>query len=125
MKEELIAPCGMNCAICVGYFGFTMSGKRRKHQCIGCKPRDKGCSFLKKYCEKLSDKTVEFCFECEDFPCEHLERLDKSYRERYDMSMIDNLNSIKENGMEYFLTEQEDKYRCLECGGTICVHTDI
>lgn len=30
MKKELIAPCGMNCALCVSYFGYTMSGKERK-----------------------------------------------------------------------------------------------
>jgi len=41
------------------------------------------------------------------------------------MSMIKNLKSIKENGMNKFLKEQEEKYRCLECNGGICVHTDI
>jgi uncharacterized OB-fold protein len=40
------------------------------------------------------------------------------------MSMIDNLNFIKENGMEKFLNSQEEKYRCDQCGAVICVHTD-
>ncbi|MFO7791686.1 MAG: DUF3795 domain-containing protein [Candidatus Saliniplasma sp.] len=125
MREELIAPCGMNCAVCVSHFGYTMAGKKRKSRCPGCKSRDKGCSFLKKYCEKLSDRTVEFCFECGEFPCEPLERLDNSYREKYGMSMIKNLRSIKKNGMDRFLKEQEEKYRCPECGGSTCVHTNI
>lgn len=125
MKKELIAPCGMNCAICVSHFGYTMAGKERKKKCPGCKPRDKGCAFLKKYCEKLANKKIEFCFEYDDVPCEHLEKLDKSYRKRYDMSMIENLNTIKEEGMEHFLNEQKEKYRCPECGGTVCVHTNI
>jgi hypothetical protein len=29
-SEELIAPCGMNCRICLGYFGYTSTGKKRK-----------------------------------------------------------------------------------------------
>jgi len=39
------------------------------------------------------------------------------------MSMVDNLNFIKKNGIEKFLRSQEEKYRCDECGGVICVHT--
>ena len=35
IKPELIAPCGMNCSICVAYFGYTMSGKKRKMDCPG------------------------------------------------------------------------------------------
>lgn len=122
MQKELIAPCGMNCGVCISHIGYTMNGKKRKNPCPGCIPRDKGCVFLKKHCDKLKKRTVDYCFECEDFPCEHLEKLDSSYRKRYDMSMIENLNSIQKNDMEHFLEEQEEKYRCPECGGTICVH---
>ncbi len=125
MREELIAPCGMNCAICVSHFGYTMAGKKRKSRCTGCKPRDKGCSFLKEHCEKLANKSIDFCFECDDFPCDYLKKLDRSYREKYDMSMIKNLKTIKEKGMNKFLKEQEEKYRCPGCGGIICVHTRL
>jgi len=124
MNEELIAVCGMNCRICVGYFGYTLNGKKRKKPCIGCRPSNRNCAFIKKSCKKLSKKEVNYCFECEDFPCENLEKLDKRYRERFKMSMIDNLNFIKEKGIEKFLKSQEEKYRCDQCGGVICVHTD-
>jgi hypothetical protein len=124
MKEDLIAVCGMNCRICVGYFGYTMSGEKRKHTCPGCRPSDKSCAFIKKRCRKALTKEVNYCFECEDFPCEILGNLDKRYRERFKMSMIDNLNFIKEKGIEKFLKSQEEKYKCAECGGVICVHTD-
>lgn len=120
--ENLIAACGMNCRICIGYFGYTMSGKKRKMKCIGCKPRDKSCAFLKKYCKKLTKKEIEYCYECSDFPCSHLEKIDKGYRERYNMSMIKNLKEIKKYGMGKFLNEQKAKYRCQECGGVLCVH---
>jgi hypothetical protein len=121
-SENLIAPCGMNCRICIGYFGYTMSGKKRKMKCIGCKPRDKSCAFLKKYCKKLTKKEFDYCFECSDFPCIHLEKIDKVYRERYNMSMIKNLKDIKQYGIEEFLKEQKSRYICLECNGVICVH---
>jgi catechol 2,3-dioxygenase-like lactoylglutathione lyase family enzyme len=120
--EDLIAPCGMNCRICIGYFGYTMSGKKRKMKCIGCKSREKSCAFLKKYCKKLTKKELEYCYECYDFPCSHLEKIDKGYRERYNMSMIENLEYIRDNGMDKFLKKQEGKYQCLECGGVLCVH---
>ena len=123
--EELIAPCGMNCRICIGYFGYTVSGKRRKMKCIGCRPRDKSCAFLKKYCKKLTKKEVEYCYECSDFPCFHLEKLDTMYQKRYNMSMIENLKYIRDFGMEKFLKQQEKRYKCPECGGVICVHNGI
>ena len=124
-SEDLIAACGMNCRICIGYFGYTMSGKKRKMRCIGCKPRDKSCAFLKKYCKKLSKNEIDYCYECSDFPCSHLEKLDKLYRERYNMSMIENLEYIRDNGMDSFLKKQKKKYQCPECGGVICVHNGI
>ena len=123
--KELIAPCGMNCRICLGYFGYTTSGKKRKMRCVGCKPRHKSCAFLKKYCKKLSKEEIEYCFECSDFPCVHLDKIDKGYRERYNMSMIENLKYIRDKGMDDFLIQQEKKYRCSECGGVICVHNGI
>jgi len=123
--EDLIAPCGMNCRICLGYFGYTTSGKKRKMKCIGCKPRDKSCAFLKKYCKKLSKKEVDYCYECPDFPCTHLKKIDKLYRERYNMSMIENLEYIRDKGIDNFLNQQEKKYKCPECGGVICVHNGI
>lgn len=124
MKEELIAVCGMNCRICVGYFGYTMSGKKRKHTCPGCRISDKICAFVKKRCKKTLKKEVNYCFECKDFPCEILEKLDKNYRKKYNMSTIENLSFIKQYGIEKFLKSQEEKYRCNECGAVVCVHTD-
>ncbi len=123
VKKDLIAPCGMNCRICVGYFGYTMGGKKRKVNCIGCKPRDKSCAFLKKYCKKLTKREVEYCYECDDFPCSHLEGLDNVYRERYNMSMIENLEYIRDNGMGGFLKQQKERYTCSHCGTIWCVHT--
>jgi len=123
-KKEQIAPCGMNCGICIGFFGYTVNDRKRKMICTSCRDRNKNCAFIKKQCEKLSKKEIDYCFECKDFPCENLEKLDKRYREKYDMSMIENLEFIKENGIKLFLRQQEEKYKCPECGGVICVHNN-
>ena len=122
-SEELIAPCGMNCGICIGFFGYTMSANKRKMTCIGCKPKNKSCAHLKKFCEKLTKNEHEYCYECEDFPCKHIQRLDTKYHQRFDYSTIENLKLIKEKGMKGFLQKEEEKYTCPNCQGVICVHT--
>jgi len=99
-----------------------MNGKKRKMKCIGCNPSGKSCAHLKKYCKKLIEKEIEYCYECNDFPCKQIQKLDIKYRKRFDMSTIDNLRYIKENGMEKFLQKQEEKYKCPKCGEIICVH---
>lgn len=55
-------------------------------------------------------------------PCEKLAHLDKRYRERYAMSMVENLRELKANGMSEFLKNQQEKYRCPSCGEVVCVY---
>lgn len=125
-REDLIAPCGMNCGICGAYLSHTLNlpKKRGYSKCIGCLPRAKKCAYLKGRCAKLRKKEIRFCFECQNFPCERLKRLDKRYRKNYNMSMIENLLEIKKNGVKEFLKKQKEKYKCPKCGGTICVHNE-
>lgn len=116
----LIAPCGMNCGICMAYL-------RDKNRCLGCriddskkfKSREK-CRI--KNCEILKDGKANFCFECEGIPCERLKHLDKRYRTKYHMSMIENLEFIQKSGMESFIQNEKLRWTCQDCGGTICVH---
>jgi len=128
MNEELIAPCGMNCSICSGYLAFKNDVRNkgiRMAYCAGCRPRDKKCAFLKKRCDLLMSGRAQYCYECDDFPCRNLQHIDKRYRTNYRMSMIENLEYIKEYGMERFLEKEEEKWRCPECGAVICCHNGI
>ncbi|MBM4445033.1 MAG: DUF3795 domain-containing protein [Chloroflexi bacterium] len=128
MKNGLIAPCGMNCALCSSYLAFTHAVKKkgvRMPYCAGCRPRGKTCAFLKKRCDLLLDGRVEYCHECSTFPCQRLQRLDKRYRTFFRMSMIDNLEFIKRNGVAPFLRQQMEKWKCQKCGGVICCHNGI
>ena len=128
MNQELIAPCGMNCGICSGYLAFKNDIKSkgvRMAYCIGCRPRGKMCAFLKKRCPRLLEGQVQYCYECDDFACANLLKLDKRYRALYRMSMVENLEYIKEHGIEEFLKKEEEKWKCPQCGAVICCHNGI
>jgi hypothetical protein len=122
MDPSLIAPCGMNCALCSKYLAW-LANPESPAACEGCRASDRRCSILKKACRRLRNHEVEFCYQCEEFPCERLERLDRRYRTRYGMSLVNNLRRIRANGLEWFLEEQERRWRCTRCGGIVCVHT--
>jgi hypothetical protein len=126
--SELVAPCGMNCALCAGYIALKNNVKTKGIQmpyCTGCRPRNKQCAFIKKRCSKLMKGEVAFCYECADFPCKNLKGLDARYSSRYRMSMVENLRFIKEHGMEKFLKMQREKWKCPTCGGSICCHNGL
>ena len=128
MNEALIAPCGMNCGICSGYLAFKYGVKSqgiRMPYCIGCRPRDKKCAFLKKRCNLLLSGQIQYCYECGEFPCRGLQGIDKRYRTLYRMSMIENLESIKKEGIQRFLEKEAEKWRCPECGAVVCCHNGI
>ena len=41
------------------------------------------------------------------------------------MSMIENLNLIKEHGLDRFLESQEKTWKCPNCGEMVCCHNGI
>lgn len=126
-KQELIAPCGMNCGVCSSYLAMKTDLKKKgfgKTYCAGCLPRGKKCYYGKK-CKRLGKGLVRFCYECDEFPCRLLKTLDKRYRTFYHMSMIENLEFIREHGIESFLEKEAVKWKCSECGGVICCHNGL
>jgi Protein of unknown function (DUF3795) len=125
---DLIAPCGMNCAICSAFLARARGVKEYGIQipyCAGCRPRNKQCAFLKKRCHLIREGTVRFCFACPQYPCDRLKKIDRRYRERYRMSMLLNLTKIQQRGIEAFLQSEDEKSKCSDCGGTICCHNGI
>jgi len=118
--EELIAPCGMNCRLCYAY-------QREKKKCKGCRgdiitlPNScLRCTI--RNCPTIANNISGFCYECDEYPCRRLKDLDKRYRTNYHMSMFENLEDIKNNGMELFLKQEEKRWACSECGSIICIH---
>jgi len=120
MKSVLIAPCGMNCRLCRAYI-------RDKKACPGCRGSDsfksKACVTCRiKNCEKIMKEGFKYCFSCGSFPCARLHHLDKRYRTKYGMSMLDNLENIRKFGIMHFVGSEKERWTCPECGEIICVH---
>lgn len=119
--QDLIAPCGMNCGLCIGHL-------REKKPCGGCfakndknKPKNcRSCSIVN--CESLKKTASGFCYECPSFPCNRLKNLDKRYRTNYGMSMLKNLDFIDKYGLDKFLLNEEKRWTCKTCGQGLCVH---
>ena len=123
LKSSLIAPCGMNCGLCIGY-------QRSGNRCAGCQSTSDNkpnhcvnCSI--KNCGLLSKSKSKFCYDCPEYPCIRIKSLDKRYREKYGMSMIHNLNTIKEIGNRKFIRLEREKWTCSNCGNIICVHKEF
>lgn len=117
-----IAPCGMNCRLC---YAFT----RDKNRCPGCfGPDDEKqvscihCSI--KTCPELAKSGKKYCGSCAKFPCRRLKQLDKRYRTKYGMSMIENLEAIKDKGVREFVRSEKKRWACPSCKTILCVHRE-
>lgn len=120
LKRSHIAPCGMNCALCLGY-------QRTKNKYPGCWGDDPNkpdhcrlCTIIN--CPTISANSSHFCYECSKVPCRRLKQLDARYRTKYGMSMMENLEEIREQGVDNFLAHQAERYTCPACHGLLCVH---
>jgi len=114
MKQNLIAPCGMNCGLCLHYL-------RANNKCPGCfSGRKVNGKCIKCAIKLCKERQGEYCFNCDKFPCDRLKRMDKRYQEKYGMSEIANLKTIKEKGIESLLKQEEGKW--VNSDGTYCVH---
>lgn len=115
---QMFAPCGMNCMVCYKHC-YT------KKPCEGCLCGDNG---KPEHCRKckirdcVQEKGIAYCFECGEYPCKQIKNLEKSYRTRYEASLMENSVFVKENGLEAFMEQQKKTYTCPECGGIISLH---
>ena len=112
---KLIAPCGMNCAICKAHL-------RKQNPCHGCnfaeenRPKTRVECPLR-VCRKRSGR---FCCGCPEFPCDRLRHLDQRYRTTYGMSQVENLKFIKAKGLRRFVEKEGGKWFSKK--GILCVH---
>ena len=83
--DDLFAPCGMNCAVCYRHLG--------KRPCNGRLSKDAGKPASCQNCKLKScaiEKGHSHCFACVAFPCKGIRALDRRYRSRYHVSLIQN-----------------------------------
>ena len=116
-----VAPCGMNCSLCYAY-------QRKKNHCAGCLAPDtddkpnycRQCHM--KHCPEHKNTKTVLCYACKSYPCARVKHIDKRYLTKYHMSLIENLDFIRDNGIRAFNKWQSEKWTCPVCGDLISVH---
>jgi len=123
-KIALIAPCGINCGVCMAYLAYAKGVTKQQgvSHCSGCRVRNKNCAFIKKNCSARIGKDIQYCFQDPDFPCEKLQDIDDRYRRDYGISPIENLKVIRDLGIDAFIEQQDQAFKCEKCGGIKSVH---
>ena len=95
IDTTMFAPCGMNCLVCYKHC-------YHKKPCAGCLNSDKG---KPEHCRKckikdcIKDKGLSYCFECSDYPCKLIKNLEKSYNKRYQASLMENSNTVRQHAL--------------------------
>ncbi len=122
---QMIAPCGLDCSLCV-------QAQHEVDPCPGCNGPDEPNKpeFCSKYCgivncEKRKQNGWEFCDICPDFPCEDVMEKENRYTSQYPLreSPMENLKCIRELGMREFLKQEREQWACPKCGAPIAVRT--
>jgi hypothetical protein len=124
IDDKMLAPCGMNCAVCYKHVGIRKNAK----PCVGCLNSDMD---KPEHCRKCNikncarSKGFSRCLECGDFPCKLIKNLEKSYLKRYQTSLIENSVIAKEKGISAFLEQDRRKWTCADCGGAFSLHDGV
>ncbi|MCF7794686.1 MAG: DUF3795 domain-containing protein [Candidatus Cloacimonetes bacterium] len=126
MKFRYDTYCGLYCGACELLNAFK-DGRQEEQakiwkvdaediRCYGCKSGD-----LSSWCNECEfkdcaiSKNLEFCFECDDYPCQMLKDFQADNAVHHS-SVFRGLDRIKEIGIEKWLTEQAERWRCERCG---------
>ncbi|MFZ4462715.1 MAG: DUF3795 domain-containing protein [Bacteroidales bacterium] len=130
-NKALAAACGLYCGAC-GIYLATQENDSEKilqyavvlHQsfeetlCDGCGATRKSlhcfkiCIFIQ--CKR--EKGVDFCVDCEEFPCHALSEFKSKMPHR--IEIIDSQNRMKEIGLENWLHEMKNYFSCPRCKTT-------
>jgi hypothetical protein len=118
-RRELTAPCGLDCFNCKVYSENisqgTMSRLARMFgmeedavACRGCRA-EKGCRLNFSECATFkcaAEKGVEFCFECDQFPCLRMHPLADGLRWYPHNLKLYNLCRIQKIGIDEWVAEE-------------------
>ena len=125
-KKEVSAVCGLFCPACTVFIGtqedpgrIEMITKRSDYTvedltCDGCRSarRSKYC----RTCKMLKcseEKGVDFCSECDEYPCDHLKEFQPAMPHRAELWK--SLDRISEVGFEDWYDEMVEHYSCPNC----------
>lgn len=100
-KNQLFSLCGLNCGLCPMFLG---------NHCGGCGKGNQSCKIAR--CS-LEHGKVEYCFACENYPCEryqHIDEYDSFITHRHRITDLDRAQRI---GIEKYNLEQQEKMQIL------------
>ncbi len=128
-----ISICGLNCAKCDMYAAGHGDEKLREEiiewfknernevlepeqvRCEGCRgPIELHWSSDCKMLSCARSKRVNYCFECDDFPCGVLNAF-ASDGVSHHKRTVQNMKRIKKIGIEEWISEQKKKGKCVLC----------
>ena len=126
---RLAAVCGLFCPAC-SLFIATMEDPARLERiaaAFGVSPEEaacRGCHSEKRgpYCQTCkmvvcaAEKGLQFCGECDDYPCTELEAFKQAMPHR--IELWEAQARIREVGFERWFEEMVDHYACPACGVT-------
>jgi hypothetical protein len=125
-RINLVAPCGIDCGTCELYlcndnqqllaYLIAKGIPKEKLPCAGCRDIKGNCPVIGSQCASyvcVTEKNVDFCFDCNDFPCSKLNpSADRADVLPHNLKVF-NLCTIRRDGVENFIeksTEIKNKY---------------
>ena len=130
INPNLLAPCGLYCGVCAVYIADRDNNEKFKERLApvyAVEPKDikcEGCLSSEPfgYCKLcpikscVSEKGLEGCHKCDDFPCETVEGFPLPVGKKVIMRAIP---QWREMGTEAWVAAEEARYHCPECGKPI------
>lgn len=100
-ENKLFSLCGLNCGLCPMFIG---------KYCGGCGHGNQSCVIAK--CS-LKHGEIEYCFECENYPCEKYQCIDEYDSFITHKRQKTDLDKAQRIGIEQYNIEQQEKIQIL------------
>jgi len=141
INPDFISPCGLYCGVCAIYFAHRDHNQKLKERLVnlykggvpgkGTLPNSENLSIEDIRCRGcLSDETFMHCRQCEirqctkakgyagchqcnDFPCQHIERFPMTVGKKV---MLRAIPYWRKFGTEKWIQDEEARYICPKCG---------
>jgi len=133
--KQMTSPCGIDCFNCALYLAIENSEMRKtisekagvpleKAACRGCRKESGTIAFLNmtepcNVYKCISKKGIDFCFECADFPCDHLHPYADKASQRPHNVKVFNLCLMKKMGVETWAKTKAKSVRDAYFKGTL------
>lgn len=117
-ERDVGSYCGNYCGSCALYLRSVSADDPSEVKCMGCKS-DKVAPHCQKCAIKncASEKGLDSCGECDDFPCEKTKKFHGSGR---DFAFVAEKNCyvLSQCGYKEWLKNQQARWECVKCGTT-------